>query len=339
MSHHLDSPAARQDPRLDLTDSFVFKGERGTVFVMNVNTSLAEATPGFHPEARYEFKVHLDDSAVENLTYRFVFDERDQNGHQRWSAFRSAGPDARNDSSRGELLLEGTTGTTTSNSEQVRVWAGRALDPFYLDLAQLAAVGSAVRSGTTISYGEWAPAEARNTFDGSNIFTIVLEIPFTDHELLEGRRIATWSTTKLATDAGGWHPINRAGLPMMWPIFRPDDSEIADHANLTRPEDDRTNYLEVFTEQISGVTAALGTTNSPAACATEVATKILPDLLPYVVGTDAEFGFAGINGRFLSDNAPEVMFSLVTNSAISTGLTPAASAIAAGFPYVAVLDD
>ncbi len=31
MSHHLDSPIARQDPRLDVTDLYVFRGERGTV--------------------------------------------------------------------------------------------------------------------------------------------------------------------------------------------------------------------------------------------------------------------------------------------------------------------
>ena len=32
MSHHLDSPIARQDIRLDITDLYVFRGEVGTVF-------------------------------------------------------------------------------------------------------------------------------------------------------------------------------------------------------------------------------------------------------------------------------------------------------------------
>jgi hypothetical protein len=35
MSHHLDSPIARQDIRLDITDLYVFRGETGTVFVIN----------------------------------------------------------------------------------------------------------------------------------------------------------------------------------------------------------------------------------------------------------------------------------------------------------------
>ncbi|MGI5213541.1 hypothetical protein [Plantactinospora sp. CA-290183] len=41
MSHHLDSPLAREDSRLDLTDQFVFRGEGGTVLIMNVNSSAA----------------------------------------------------------------------------------------------------------------------------------------------------------------------------------------------------------------------------------------------------------------------------------------------------------
>ena len=40
MSHHLDSPLARADVRLDIADLYVFAGQSGTVFVMNVCTSL-----------------------------------------------------------------------------------------------------------------------------------------------------------------------------------------------------------------------------------------------------------------------------------------------------------
>ena len=72
MSHHLDSPLARQDIRLDITDLYVFRGEIGTVFAINVCHSIFGEipTPGYHPEGRYEFKVDLDSDAVEDLTYR-----------------------------------------------------------------------------------------------------------------------------------------------------------------------------------------------------------------------------------------------------------------------------
>ena len=69
MSHHLDSPIARQDIRLDTTDLYVFRGEVGTVLVINVCHSIAGAvrSPGFHPEGMYEFKIDLDGDAVEEI--------------------------------------------------------------------------------------------------------------------------------------------------------------------------------------------------------------------------------------------------------------------------------
>ncbi len=41
MSHHLDSPLARQDVRLDITDLYVFRGETGTAFAITVCHPLA----------------------------------------------------------------------------------------------------------------------------------------------------------------------------------------------------------------------------------------------------------------------------------------------------------
>jgi hypothetical protein len=72
-----------------------------------------------------------------------------------------------------------------------------------------------------------------------------------------------------------------------------------------------------------------------------VAQRLLPDVLPYRTGTPACFGFAEHNGRTLADNAPEVMFSLVLNSAANTGLTPGqfADTRSSRFPYVVARPD
>jgi hypothetical protein len=61
-----------------------------------------------------------------------------------------------------------------------------------------------------------------------------------------------------------------------------------------------------------------------------------PDVLPYVVGTPAVYGFTGFNGRTQADNAPEAMLSLVTNTAIPGGLKPATAKDqrTSTFPYV-----
>ena len=88
MAHHLDSPNARKDVRLDISDFYPFRGEQGTVFVMNVNHSIAtqvtgkQVPKGFHPEARYEFKIDTDSDAVEDLSYRLTLGPLDANGSQ-----------------------------------------------------------------------------------------------------------------------------------------------------------------------------------------------------------------------------------------------------------------
>jgi hypothetical protein len=84
------------------------------------------------------------------------------------------------------------------------------------------------------------------------------------------------------------------------------------------------------------VVAANGTSDDPEGYAQIVVRQIYPDVLPFQVGTPASFGFAVRNGRTLSDNAPEVMLSMVLGTAITSGLTPAVTERArdSKFPYV-----
>ena len=110
MSHHLDSPASRRDPRLNVTDVYAY-GNDATVLTMIVNTSLAGAArvPGFHPEGRYEFKIHVDGAATEQLTYRFSFAPADASAEQHVAIDRLAGTDAADDRAAGVRIAEGHT--------------------------------------------------------------------------------------------------------------------------------------------------------------------------------------------------------------------------------------
>ena len=40
--------------------------------------------PGYHPEGMYEFKVDLNGDAIEDITYRLTFDERDKQEKQHY---------------------------------------------------------------------------------------------------------------------------------------------------------------------------------------------------------------------------------------------------------------
>ena len=123
---------------------------------------------------------------------------------------------------------------------------------------------------------------------------------------------------------------------MMWPIFWPDDTQFANPANTRHPSKDFDAEGKHIAEHIAAVVAASGTSDDPEGYGQTVARELFPDVLPYVVGTPATFGFATRNGRTLADNAPEVMLSLVTGTAVNAGLKPtvAKNQRQNKFPYV-----
>jgi hypothetical protein len=321
MSHHLDSPLARQDPRLNITDQYLFDAGDETVLIMNVRTSLAGDghADAFHPEARYEFKIHLDGHLDEDLTYRFAFGRADE-GDQPYTVELLTGDQAGGDGSSGTEIARGRTGAAATTNEGGRVWAGEAVEPFYLDLDQLDAINHAIGEGEDTDLFRWLPGSAKDTFTGSTVRSIVLTVPVGPGVWRRGRPVATWSTAKLATDAGGWRQVGRTGLPMIWPLFRDKDSEAASHANETHPRDDRASYGDSIAGLVASVVRRRGTAELPEAYAAGLLDRIVPDLLHYVVGTPALFGLAAFNGRRLGDNAPEIMFSLATNAGIPGGL-------------------
>lgn len=338
MSHHLDTPLAAKNGQLFIDDLYAFPGDNSTVFIMDVNSNITGAyqKPGFHPEARYEFKVHFDGADFEALTYRVSFGEADSEGRQRLQLHALTGDEARDDAASGQLVLQGRTGEPAS-ADGTRIWAGgRIADSFYIDLKLLGIVDSAIKNGTAVNLSEWRPEEAKNSFAGTTVESIVLQVPHHHPQLRPGAHIGVWCATKLATDAGGWRQINRGGHPMMWPIFWPDDVDFTNPQNKRHPSQDFNAIGKFIGDKVSAVVAASGTSDDPQGYGQVVARKLLPDVLPYVVGTPAVYGFATFNGRAMADNAPEVMLSLVAGTAVPSGLKAAVAKNqrANNFPFV-----
>ena len=328
MSHHLDSPIAREDVRLDITDLYAFRGETGTVFVINVCHSIAEIVlgkpipvPGFHPEGKYEFKVDLNHDAVEELTYRVTFGERDGKGLQRYVIRRLTGTEAADPHAAGTVVVEGTTESAATGLNGIRAWAGKAGDPFWIEPDVLHAVGHAFQDGTTVHLEGWTPARATNLFRGHTVYSLVLELP--NRELTtkgDDRRIDVWAVASSATDSGGWRSINRVGLPMIHPLFTQYNEELGDRLNTGVPSNDREAFGEIIRKEIASVVRAYGTAEDPVAYADRVTGRFLPNILSYEVGTPAMFSFERWNGRSLTDNAPDVMFTVAANTPIALGI-------------------
>jgi len=193
-----------------------------------------------------------------------------------------------------------------------------------------------VRNGTAVDLSTWRPEDAKNSFAGTTVESIVLEVSHQHPQLRPSARIGVWCATKLATDAGGWRQINRGGHPMMWPIFWPDDTDFSNPADTRHPSQDFAAEGRHTAEHIAAVVGASGTSGDPKGYGETVARELFPDVLPYVVGTPATYGFATRNGRTMADNAPEVMLSLVTGMAVRSGLKPSVAKDQRDnkFPYV-----
>ena len=148
-----------------------------------------------------------------------------------------AGAEARDNSATGQLVLEGRTGELASE-DGIRIWSGRIANSFYIDLSLLVIVNRAVKNRTAVDLSAWRPEDAKNSFANTTVDMIVLEVSHEHPQLRPGARIGLWGATKLATDAGGWRQINRAGQPMIWPIFWPDDTHFTNPANTRHPSED-----------------------------------------------------------------------------------------------------
>jgi hypothetical protein len=330
MSHHLDSPLARQDPRLDISDVYLFRGTRGTVFVLNANPLSGEG--GFHPEGLYEFRIDTDGDDVENLTFRLAFGPR-VGDVQSYTLTRLDGADVLDRHADGTVLAAGRTGEDLTGKGGVRVWAGAAADPFYIYGAVIGAVKQAVLTGTALDLS--GAGEPENLFANTNVSAVVLEVP--DEEFSGVAEIGFWATTALATDEGGWRQINRCAQPLVNTIFNPDDSERASYYNVVSPGEDLHVFGPLVLDLTAGAVAALHSHEDPAEHGRRVRDLLLPDILRYEIGTTANFGFTRRNGRGLTDCAPEVMFALVLNRAVPLSLGPAAATgrLRPAFPYLA----
>jgi hypothetical protein len=166
----------------------------------------------------------------------------------------------------------------------------------------------------------------------------VLEVADSDPDLPAGVDVKVWSSSKVLTDtSSSWFQITRQGHPLMRSLLGANLARWTEDQRLVDPSGEREgDERQRLARQVAGFVAANRTTDDPAAYGATVSELLLPDALPYRTGTSANFGFARWNGRALSDNAPEVMLSLILNAAVTTGLSAGdfTGATTSSFPYL-----
>lgn len=331
MSHHADSDLAKRYPQLDICDLFVFRGGVGTVLVQTLNP-LYRAELGFHTRGQYGFHLDLNGDYRPDLTLRASFDH-EHDGMQPLDLRRLEGDQAGDRDAAGVVVASGITDTLIETGTGLRLWAGPAADPFWINGGVLAAAQQCISEGTPFDVGMagWLPA--MNLLAMTDVNAIVVEIP---DRMLEGvSLIGVWATTAMPSPAG-WVPVNRCAVPLLNTLFAIDDEEAGLDFNGTWPHQDRALYSDVVRAGAARAARALGTVPDPAAHGTRVAEILLPDILPYQPGTKAHFGPGVRNGRGLRDPSAEVMISLVLGTRVPLGLnaSSATGSLRAAFPYL-----
>ncbi len=334
MSHHFDTPTAREDPRVNLCDFYLFDGSADTtVMVMTVNpTATIDGAATFREEALYAFRFDTDADDREDMSFKVRFGEvihteDAAGGHaQSVEVTHAVGEDAIHGAG-GTVIAAGHTGVTVNGRDGVRVFAGIVADVFGGDASAVNAFKEAFSQGT---YRPEAFDNHVNFFAGRTVGAIVVEVP--NALLGDGAVVRAWPTVSLFGHAPE-QQVARWGLPLYTHLFLGDD-DLREAFNRTPPSGDNTAFVTSTIDTVSRYVSLAGTAPDPEGYARRVAALFGSMTLRYTVGTPAAFDYTGFNGRALGDNVMDNMLSVLTNSPLGTGIGPDLTHIRADFPYL-----
>jgi hypothetical protein len=312
MSNHFSAANLKfpgDDPRLDLTDVYVFSGRgdhNSTALLANFCPFRADQM--FNPQAVYRINIDNDGDSQADVAFRAVFSDPAQ-GQQTCAIYNVTGSDAR-EAEPSEQTPIATIPVALDDAGQlvqadgIRLFAGVRSDPFFADI-----------EGVMHGF-EWTGVDA---FAGKNVLSLALDVP--DDMLGPDPVIGVWATVSLWRD-GVLTQMDRGGHPTINPFVNPDEAK--DEYNARQPADDVTNYLEPWSQLLQ---EKGGYSPEEARAA---ALKCLPDILRFDRSRPTEYP----NGRSLIDDVFSARFAWLTNGQVSSdGLKPHDDMLSA-FPYL-----
>lgn len=190
---HIDSPAVTNQSS-DITDVYAFRGAdaNNLVFVANTQGLLSPSATGaakFDANTLIEFNVDNNNDNVEDLIIQAIYDG------SKMKFYGPVAPSEKGTRSRleGSVTAEvavtayGSTAVTATGSNGIKVFAGPRDDPFFFDLDQF----KKVIGGTATGFNN----PGNDTFKGTNVLSIVVEVPKTLLGASTGK-VNLWVETK-----------------------------------------------------------------------------------------------------------------------------------------------
>ena len=291
---HLDSPLVKTDGRTDITDIYAFQSPENpanTVLIMDVDP-LAGVVSGttFDPKGSYVFNVDNNGDAQADLTVETTFGKPDGAGNQKVKVKVGNGTDGMGD----------TNGAPFSFKSGGKAWAGVVDDPFFFDLQAFNDLKSTLAGTGPGSGRAFCDANTVDFFRGTNVASIVVEVPSVALTRNGSPNIGVWATT-----FSGNSMKDQMGRPAINTVFVGSDRK--DEFNATRPSAMNAAFGDLFRTDLLFLSGLDGTpyTADQAAAITNV---LLPDIL--TVDTSSSAGF--LNGRQPSNDVIDPELALAT---------------------------
>ena len=210
-SDHQDNPLVELNPAMDMSDFYAFPGSAADRIVLAMNTRplLTPAqTPSasFDPNILYQFKIDNTGDAREDRVIQVTFRGTGVN-----QTVEVRGPMAppvigpnMNTVSTSAPAVTGTINSVIGTAGGIQVYAGAREDPFFLDLEQFLRILPDRKPSTgPLSQIPDSPsassfrsaATAVDALKGSNVLSIVIELPTAQLTTGGTAKLGLWATT------------------------------------------------------------------------------------------------------------------------------------------------
>jgi hypothetical protein len=212
-SDHQDTPDVELNPKMDMTDVYVFPSPTPgrIVLVMNSRAFLTPAQAGdpiqgsFDPDLLYQFKIDNTDDRIEDRVIQVTFtgEGTDQQVEVRGPAAPPVLGAMMNEVADVTPTVTGALNTNLGSTGDIQLFAGPRDDPFFIDLEAAFCIlpdrkpvtGELAAPCDLSGVPPFRPAgQAVNYVAGFNVLSIVVELP---SSLLEGGapgKLNIWGT-------------------------------------------------------------------------------------------------------------------------------------------------
>ncbi len=193
---HIDTPAVTNQPS-DITDLYVFRGADANNLVFVANTKglmspTASSTAKFDENTVLEFNIDKSGDNIEDLVIQCKYDATTN----KMVVYGPIAPSATGTKSKLEGRVTADVAITAYGSSQIigtgasgiKVFAGSRDDPFYFDLGRY----QAILGGTATGFAN----PGTDTFKGTNVMSIVVEVPKSLIGTATGGSLNVWLESK-----------------------------------------------------------------------------------------------------------------------------------------------